>query len=691
MKDININKKLQNIFIEEAAKLLDDFERNLLAYERTPQKELVEAIFRTVHTLKGTSGMFGFTNISELTHDLENIYDGIKNGQVILSHEIFEVSFKFVDHTRKLLSNEDPKDENLHKDHEALKINIADILSMTGEITLTHTHSENPDKQTKEDKKVRTWHILLRTDEKLLQRSVNLLYIFKDLAAIGKYMISDLVNPYFTIVDDEDYWLIYLVTDASLQEIEEAFMFISDNIRLIKLAESDLLQENSENSQQPENVLQDEHVLSVLEAVEQTTEQKTERSEGAEDKNKTSNTPAPRKTNISHITVSSDKLDRLMYLVSELVTTKSELLLSINNNDAVKALEAAKKIESLSKNFHDNAISIRLVPIKEMLLRFNRLIRDLSFRLGKKIEMIVQGEDTELDKNVIDIITDPLMHIIRNCIDHGIEMPEKRASKGKKDAGTIKLNAYQSGNEIYIEISDDGTGIDPEFIRSKALEKGVITPEAKLSVNELYDLIFLPGFSTAQNLTEISGRGVGMDVVRRRIQELHGDVAVISEVGVGTTFRIKLHQTIAIIETLLIQVEHRFFAVPLSEIESCTQELSTDLYQDNNRRFAYQNDLIPFVSLREAFRITTPHPVKENLLIITKNNTRFGLSADKIIGEYQAVIKPLGKLLKGQKYISGASILGDGNLAMILDTTQLLIKAENGKSLKNIQDEQVFQ
>jgi two-component system, chemotaxis family, sensor kinase CheA len=689
MKDFEISNKHRDTFISEAENLLNAFESGLLQYEKSPDKELIDSIFRVVHTLKGISGMFGFNSIVELTHDLETIYDGIRNSQIILSKEIFDVSFKLIDHCRKLLTDANVTDEHNKRNQKVLKSTIEKIYQVSFKPAKTSEDKKPVIKTTPENKHVCTWFILLRKNESLVKQAINMSYIIDDLAALGKVKtIGEVLDSDTTEKTGINYGGILLVTTASVAEIEEVCLFISDNITLTRIAETDLLAEEEQNNPvaktesidvaKTESIDNEKAKTAMAAQVEEqpTVTQNTEIG--------TTVTSAKKKTTISHISVSTDKLDRLMFLVSELVTTKSELLLSIENNNTAITFDSAKKIETLSKNFHDNAINIRLVPIKDMLLRFNRLIRDLSLKLNKKIEFIIQGEDTELDKNVLDTITDPVMHLIRNCIDHGIELPEVRKAKGKAETGIIKLNAYQSGNEIYIEISDDGIGIDPELIRRKAIEKGVIDPEAKLTTKELYDLIFLPGFSTAQSLSEVSGRGVGMDVVRRKIQELHGDIDVTSEVNIGTTIKIKLQQTIAIIDTLLVKVGNRFFAVPLQDLEVCTQELTKELYQDGNRRFAYQNDLVPFISLRETFRIKGATPEKENLLIISKNNKRYAFSVDRIIGEYQAVIKSFGKLITQQKYISGASILGDGNLTLILDTSQLIERCENTKQSKTI-------
>jgi two-component system chemotaxis sensor kinase CheA len=360
-----------------------------------------------------------------------------------------------------------------------------------------------------------------------------------------------------------------------------------------------------------------------------------------------------------------------MHLVTELVTTKSELLLSIQKQSSEKILESAEKIDKLSKLFSENALSIRLVPLQEMLLKYQRLIRDLSNQLGKKVNFSIKGEDTELDKNIVDVIAEPIMHLIRNCIDHGLETPEKRKESNKEETGTVIFNAFESGNNVFIQVGDDGVGIDTDYVYRKAVDQNFIQAGTQLNEKEIFELIFLPGFSTAQSLTEVSGRGVGMDIVRKKIQEIRGEVIVESTRGKGTIFTIKLQQTISIIDTLLIVSDKSVYAIPIEDVESCDLEEHNQIFKRKSKLIEYNKELIPFIYLREKFSSDTPIPEKEKLIYINKQNKRYAIIADEIIGQHQAVIKPLNNSFNNINFLSGASILGDGTIALLLDTDKL--------------------
>ena len=365
-----------------------------------------------------------------------------------------------------------------------------------------------------------------------------------------------------------------------------------------------------------------------------------------------------------------------MFLVSELITVNSQLTLSSHDHFYDKIRPYLEKVDSLSKQFRNNAIEIRLVPLGDTVLRFQRLIRDLSKQLNKKVEFVTKGTNTELDKNIIDQLAEPLMHLIRNCLDHGIESPETRVNKGKPEQGTITMSAYNSGNNVFIDISDDGSGIDIEKVRHKAIDKGFMKPHDKLTKKDIYDFIFLPGFSTAQNLTEVSGRGVGMDVVKKRINELRGEVIVDSTPGVGTTFTLKLQQSMSIVDSLLFTIDDNYFTVPISDIEVCSQSSSS--YIDKRRQSStlpFNNHLIPFVDLRTLLCLGGNYKENLKIIVIKNSDMELALLTDKIVGEHQAVLKPLGKSLRNQKYITSASQLGNGNMAFMIDTNTLMKNA----------------
>ncbi|MCG8697793.1 MAG: chemotaxis protein CheA, partial [Bacteroidales bacterium] len=371
------------------------------------------------------------------------------------------------------------------------------------------------------------------------------------------------------------------------------------------------------------------------------------------------------------IRVSTDKLDQLVNNIGELVIINSQLSFVAEdiNHFLIKKLIA--NIDKLSKNLRDNALDLRLIPISTISLKFKRLVRDLCTKLNKKVDFVTVGGDTQLDSNIIKAIESPLMHIIRNSLDHGVETPEERIQKGKEEKGIIRLIAFYSGANVFIQVQDDGKGINKDYIRQKAIEKGLINPTDKLTDKELYDLIFVPGFSTAQNLTDVSGRGVGMDVVKRNIHELRGMIEIDSEIDLGTSVSLKVPLSLSIIDTLLVEIDDESFLVPINTIESCHKVMHADLISSNNQQYKYQNQLLPYVYLRSFFDFGTNPPEKENMVILSANDRKYGLVVDKVIGEFQAVVKPLGVLHKKQQFLTGASVLGNGNLALIIDTNKI--------------------
>ena len=498
-----------------------------------------------------------------------------------------------------------------------------------------------------------------------------MVYTFHDLLILGEYKIH---NTPFTSKDDQ-YWSIFLVTDKGYEEIESALLFVLEYCKITKVADFDIFRPEEFNkrdesvehfSGQPENIDESEiHESAVLE------DEKMETKVAQPTRDKTAH--MFQKHGKSRINVDSSKLDTLMYLVSELVTTKSELLLALQKGNEAKALESAEKIDKLSKMISDNTLSIRLVPLHETIGKFKRLVRDLAKDLQKNITFISSGEDTELDKNIIDLIGEPVMHIIRNCVDHGIETPIVRTEHGKLDTGTIRFDATTIGNSVCITISDDGNGIDPQKILSKAIEKGLVSADATLTNEQILDLIFLPGFSTAENVSNISGRGVGMDIVLKKIKDIRGEVAISSVVGKGTTFTIKLQQTISIINTLLVQADDITYAIPVEDISAWIHEAHENIIDNLYNLLDFNGNLIPFINMRTKFNplVTQSTSETEKVVIVSKLNKTYAIITDNIIGEYQAVVKPLGNTFYNVNFLSGASLLGDGSIALLLDTDKL--------------------
>ncbi len=688
-------------FIDEANTLLVNLDNALLELEKDPSsKQYIDESFRVMHTIKGASGMYGFEKVMEVTHELESLYDIVRENKLEAPQTLIEVTFEAADHIRALLVDEEFANlENIQR-HGALRTNIEVIkLKLNFPKNKSElTQHDRPD--TKNTTSTATWNILFYPSDELIRRAVNIAYTFQDLFQLGEYKINN--KPFHS--NEQQYWSIFLVTDKHYDEIEGALMFIMDYCKITKIADFNIFdpsgfenrdkkvyetttfpvepsanQEYTINNadqtiehplefQKGKNPEETSHLLSAADVSECNANVRQNLISSSE-----VSTQVFSKQKTSHINVDSSKLDRLMYLVSELVTSKSELLISLQKQNLEKANETAEKIEKLSKYFSENAMSIRLVSLHEMLNRFKRLIRDLSKQLGKSVNFVTHGEDTELDKNIIDNLAEPIMHIIRNCIDHGIETPESRIKSGKPEQGAIGLTAYISGNYVFICISDDGTGIDIDKVKQKAIDKGILKPTDNPTNKEIYDLIFLPGFSTAQSLTSVSGRGVGMDIVKKRITDLRGEVMVSSDWGIGTTFTLKIQQSLSIIDTLLFTVDDSYFTIPISEIEVCLQ-LSNKMINErrNTSTIEFNSNLIPFVDLRYLFKMSTSTSEMTKAIIIKNENKELALLTDRIIGEHQAVLKPLGKSLQGQMYITSASQLGDGNIAFMIDTNSLL-------------------
>lgn len=657
---------LKQKFINEADVLLTSLDNILIELEKDYNNQSIDEVFRIIHTIKGASGMFGFEKVVDITHETESLFDLVRSGKLNVSPELVEFSFSVADHIRALISDEEFVNKNNIKRHQLL---IEIISTLKGSLA---DSDENIQPEIVDDtdlNNLKTWNILFYPNEKLIKRCINMIYTFQDLFALGEYRISEL--PFNQ--SDKQYWSIFLITNQPYDEIENALMFVLDFCKIIQVANFNILDSEALKDRETElNTLiknQKEKVPeSNNQAFPKTTTVNNVIKDIAESKEGIQ-TVSVRSTS-TRINVEASKLDSLMYLVSELVTSKSELLISLQKKDEDKSLEIAEKIEKLSKLFSENALSIRLVSLHEMLGRFKRLIRDLSKQLGKNIDFVIVGEDTELDKSIIDTIGEPIMHLIRNNIDHGIETPEARIEIGKPATGIIRFEAVKTGNNVFITISDDGKGIDTSYIYNKAVEKGFIHAGTQLSQKEILNLIFLPGFSTAQNLSDVSGRGVGMDIVQKKIKEIRGEISIASEIGKGTSFTIKLQQTIAIIDTLLITANKTIYAIPVEDIEACLEAHENSRNRQNNL-IAYNNDLIPFVNLNNQFQNRSFDNDNEKLVIIKKQNKRYAIVTDSIIGEYQSVIKPLGKAFSKVHFLSGASLLGDGSIALLVDTDKL--------------------
>jgi two-component system chemotaxis sensor kinase CheA len=627
-----------------------------------------------MHTIKGVASMYGFDYVSVITHHLETVFDLIRENKLKVTPEIIDISFQTSDIIKSIFEDQQLSNQTTKKSYDSI-IEHINKLAEIKELKLNTTPVKK--QETNQNSKISTFNIIFYPKDNLLKRNINIIRTFRDLFALGEYYIY---KP--NISQDRDYWSFFIITDKNIENIEEALFFILDDCIIKKIANYNLFDKTSQNFTQSdikntienisiENLKKKEHITITKQKIISDDKNTDKIVEPEICYNPDLNVDIS-KNITSRITIESSKLDTLMYLVSELITTNSQLILSTKSTKYDELRPYLEKIDTLSKNFRNNALDIRLVPLNDMVVRFKRLIRDISHNLGKEIDFETQGTETELDKSTIDILGEPIMHLIRNGIDHGIESPEERISKGKKPKGIIKITAYNSGNYIFIQIQDDGKGIDTKEIKRKAIEKGFITDDKELTKKEILDIIFLPGFSTAQNLTQVSGRGVGMDIVRKKISEVRGEISIDTELNLGTSFTIKLSQSIAILDTMLIECSNNYFMVPIYDVVVCERvEKNLIINHNTTHTIPYGDFLIPFIDLRDIFELSKEYPAKIKTIILKRQDKYLAIITDKIIGAHQAVLKSLGHTFKNHQLISSGSLLGDGNIAYLLDTMQL--------------------
>ncbi len=669
----NFKKK----FIEEATEHIQDIEQALLELEQNPtDKPLIERVFRAMHSLKGSGAMFGFEKISEFTHNLETAYDLVRNEEMLITSELLNLTLASGDHLNALLKEDAELSEPLMKQHQLLMQQIDELV--LGNNTKTFT-IEQQIEEIPTNANQKTYYILFQPHEDLMNNGTSPLFLIDELYSLGACIAIPIIKK-IPSLDEYDpnkcytTWELFLATESDINAITDIFIFVEDecDLQVTLISEFNLLGneqfvnklEEIRKNQQEIGLTQLQDFIGTLSNTETKPEKK-----GKDEKIAL----VSKDQTISSIRVASDKLDQLMNLVSELVTTQARLSLYADNDGRPELMSIAENVQKLSRQLRDNAFSIVLIPIENMLTRFQRLIRDLSKELKKEVVFEAEGTDTELDKTIIENLTDPLMHILRNSLDHGIETPEVRISKGKPGQGKILLKAFYSGANVIIQIFDDGAGIDPNFIRLKAIQKGLISADATLSKKEILDLIFIPGFSTATNITDVSGRGVGMDVVKRKISDIRGEVEVESEINIGTTLTIKLPLTLSIIDGLLIQVEEIFIVLPLTVVDKIYAVEHDKLMKAFNNTIILDGEQIPFFYLRHELEISIDEELTHDQVIVLRyEDKRIGLAVDNVIGEYQAVLKPLGKHYKKQEIISGTTILGDGTIALVMDTNKAI-------------------
>ncbi|MBV6792058.1 chemotaxis protein CheA [Xanthomonas euvesicatoria] len=653
--------QLMQTFLAESRDLLEDMERHLLEAERgEPSPDAVNAIFRAAHTIKGSGGLFDLPQLVGFTHVVESVLDLVRDEALSLSSELIGLLLVCCDHIHALVETAaDPS----HADPVALAAEAEPLLAQLQTylqrsacgVTAAAVAQGAPEKQSG------YWRITLKLFADALRFGNSPLKLIRNLRSLGSVesITTDISQlPAFDDLDPEANYLgfqILLRSDADRAAIEEVFEFVREDcdLEIVSVpAPSDaaeLLSAEAAASPTPNKPL-----AAVPSA--------------ASAPGRAAPDAAARSADARSIRVDADKLDRMIDLVGELIIAVSSTSANAQRTGDAQLLESASILAGLVEDVRESALQLRMVKIGGTFSRFQRVVHDVARELGKDIALVVAGEDTELDKSVVEKIGDPLTHLVRNAMDHGIEPAEVRVARGKPARGTVGLNAYHDSGSIVIQITDDGGGLNRDRILAKALERGLIEPGRQLSDRDVFAMIFEPGFSTAEKVTNLSGRGVGMDVVKRNITALRGTVEIDSTAGVGTTISVRLPLTLAIINGFQVGVGKSVFVVPLDVVEECV-EFTPD---DASDYIDLRGSVLPYVRLRELFALGGKTPSRESIVVIRQGAQRFGLVVDTLLGEWQTVIKPLSKVFAQVKGISGSSILGSGDVALILDVPSLI-------------------
>ena len=657
----------QQAFQEEAREILIELESSLLELNDSPgEPELVARVFRALHTIKGSGAMFGFDELASFTHHLENAFDQVRNNRLQASSELISLALSAADHIKAMLD-------------EAAGHGCADpataagILAKLGQLTGAAAEpGNNPEKKTESVRvpappmeENRAWRIRFRPGPELLRYGANPVLLFRELRLLGALEIkadTSAVPPLGELEPERCYiaWDMVLKTTAGRDKIHDVFIFVEDSCEL---------------KVEPEAPVSPSAIASPAMPLPAATPATTEaapappfverRAGGGRRSTDKSDSP-------SSLRVGAAKVDQLVDLVGQLVTVQARLIEIATQREDREIQSVAEEIESLTAELRETSMGMRTLPLRSTFERFKRLVYDLSRSLHKQAELTFEGADTELDKTVIDQLGDPLMHLIRNSMDHGIEAPEARRAAGKPPTGTIHLAARHAGAQVLVSVSDDGQGIDREAVRARAVEKGLIAADARLCENEIFSLIMAPGFSTAKEVSDVSGRGVGMDVVRKNVEGLRGHIEIASQPGAGSTVTLRLPLTLAIIDGLLVRVGESRFVIPLANTVECVELTRQEVERANGKHLAsVRGEIIPYIRISECLRVRRPQPEREQVMVAETEHGRFGFVVDQVLGNHQTVIKNLGRIYRDVQVVSGATILGDGTVALILDVHRM--------------------
>ncbi|RML57430.1 CheW-like protein:ATP-binding region [Pseudomonas syringae pv. pisi] len=679
---INLDQA-QQTFIVEARELLQAMEESLLQLESEPgDQDAIGAVFRAAHTIKGSAGLFGLTPIVSFTHIVEDVLDRLREGSVSVNAELIAVLLKSGDHMLELIDVVASRGQQLQQpalEREAALRQALQVFQAPASAGATDSASASVVSDDEPSAEV-LWHISLRFGVDVFRNGMDPLSFLRYLNTLGQMVQVTTVTDSIPAVEAWDPESCHLGFEIDFRSaaghaaINEVFDFVREDcaveITPVNETPDPVEPTGTELVSQPEHspMVASGELLGDQRAVPRTpataTATAVERpSSGSEQKNKDGR----------YVRVNADKLDELINLVGELVIASAGASLLAKSCDNDPLQEASSTVSGLVEQILDGALHLRMIPIGDTFNRFRRVVRDVSQELGKDIDLIINGAETELDKTVVEKIGDPLMHLLRNSMDHGIESAEARRAAGKPAKGHLSLNAYHDSGSIVIEIADDGAGLNRERILDKAQQRGLVAAGASLTDQEIYNLIFEPGFSTAEAVTNLSGRGVGMDVVKRNITLLRGTVDLDSQPGQGTIVRIRLPLTLAIINGFLVGIDQSTYVIPLDMVQECIEldEHNRQLTRDSGY-LDLRGEVLPLVYLRDHFNHEGPAARRQNVVVVRYAEHKAGLVVDDLLGEFQTVIKPLGKLFGALRGISGSTILGSGAVALILDIPALL-------------------
>jgi len=675
------------VFREEAGELLEELETSLLELEKDPADlKIVSRVFRAMHTIKGSGAMFGFDDIAGFTHHVETVLDKVRDGSVPVSTELIDLTLASRDHIRVLLDAATGGGEADPAEGERIIVALQSLVGGRAPDKAQAIPVPAEPEAEKDPTEGRRTHyrISIKPTPEFFVGGNTMESLVSELGKLGES------TPFMEAEQEGGGVILLLTTDKGVNAIEDVLVFAESSCQvtvavLTVEGEEDLeehkrlgeiLLERGEISDDDlKTALDRQKPLGELLVGEKLVSRTSVDAALAEQKLvREAKEKATVAKGAESIRVASEKLDELINLVGELVVTQARLTQVASHHKDSDLVEPVEEVERLTAELRDCVLNIRMLPIGTTFAKFKRLVRDLSAELGKEVVMVTEGAETELDKNVIDQLGDPMVHLIRNSIDHGIESPEERELAGKPRKGTISLAAQHSGANVVITVTDDGKGLDAEKIRQKGLEKGLLRADMELSEQDIWNTIFAPGLSTAKTVTSVSGRGVGMDVVKSTVDALKGSVSVTNSVkGQGTTITIMLPLTLAIIDGLLVNVGETHFVLPLSQVEECVELTEEDIARFHERRMLPVRDqLVPYVRLRDFFAIPGERPVREQMVISRINGDRFGLVLDGVVGEHQTVLKSLGWVYRNATGLSGSTILGNGHVALILDVANVM-------------------